>query len=241
MARFEFDAKDLVYVRIDRRRKLPVTTLLLALESESSVKASSEAYKSGKVVLPEDIEGMSQEDVLAYFYQSISYTKIKKGWQTDFHADLLKGTKLSGDLVNAKTGKVVAEAGTKMTPRLIAQLKEKGLKYVLLLDEDLIGRYAAEDQINENTGEIYIEAGEEITEETLKVLADAKVEELKTLAIDHVNVGPYIRNTLAVDKNTSREEALIDIYRVMRPGEPPTLETAQNLFNSLFLIQNVMT
>ena len=95
--------------------------------------------------------------------------------------DQLKGTKLSGDLINAKTAKVVAEAGTKMTPRLIAQLEEKGLKKVLLLDEDLIGRYAAEDLINQNTGEIYIEAGDEITEETLKVLADAKVEEVENL------------------------------------------------------------
>ena len=231
---FEFDAKDLVYVRIDRRRKLPVSTLLLALESEDSVIAGAQAKKLGKDVLPEDVDGMSPEDVLSYFYETISYTKIKKGWQTDFSSEQLKGKKLSGDLVDAKTGKVVAEAGTKMTPRLIKQLEEQGLKNVLLLDEDLIGRYAAVDVINETTGEVFIEAGEEITEETLEILTDAKVEELDTLAIDHVNVGPYIRNTLAIDKNTSREEALIDIYRVMRPGEPPTLETAQNLFNSLF-------
>ncbi|MBL4691295.1 MAG: DNA-directed RNA polymerase subunit beta, partial [Rhodospirillales bacterium] len=98
----------------------------------------------------------------------------------------------------------------------------------------LIGSYMAVDLINPKTGEIYIEAGGEITEETMEVLDNAKINEIVTLAIDHVNVGPYIRNTLTVDKNTNREEALIDIYRVMRPGEPPTLETAETLFGSLF-------
>jgi len=231
---FEFDAKDLVYVRIDRRRKLPVTTLLLALESDDSSKIREEAEKLGKSVNSDDITGMSPEDVLSYFYNTVPYTKVKRGWQTAFQGDSLRGVKLSADLVNAKTGKVAVEAGTKMTPRLIRQLEEKGLTDVLLLDEDLIGRYAAVDIINESTGEIYIEAGDEITEEIMETLADAKIQDLETLAIDHVNVGPYIRNTLAVDKNINREEALIDIYRVMRPGEPPTLETAENLFNSLF-------
>ena len=97
--------------------------------------------------------------------------------------------------------------------------------------EELIGRYAAVDIINEKTGEIYVEAGDEITQAVLDQLEEAGIDELPTLAIDHVNVGPYIRNTLAVDKNSNREEALIDIYRVMRPGEPPTLETAETLFH----------
>ena len=88
--------------------------------------------------------------------------------------------------------------------------------------------------IYDTTGEIYVEAGDEITEEVLEVFDNAKIDKISTLAIDHVNIGPYIRNTLAVDKNSTREEALIDIYRVMRPGEPPTLETAEALFNTLF-------
>ena len=100
--------------------------------------------------------------------------------------------------------------------------------------EELIGRYAAVDLINEKTGEIYVEAGEEITQAVLDLLEEAGIDDLPTLAIDHVNVGPYIRNTLAADKNSNREEALIDIYRVMRPGEPPTLETAETLFHGLF-------
>ncbi len=100
--------------------------------------------------------------------------------------------------------------------------------------EELIGRYAALDVINEKTGEIYVEAGEEITEAVLDPFEETDIDDLPTLAIDHVNVGPYIRNTLAADKNSNREEALLDIYRVMRPGEPPTLEQAETLFQGLF-------
>ena len=98
----------------------------------------------------------------------------------------------------------------------------------------MIGAYVGNDILNEETGEVFVEAGDEITEETLELLAEEKIDTLTLLAIDHVNVGPYIRNTLAIDKNTSRDDALIDIYRVMRPGEPPTLETAEAMFNSLF-------
>ena len=146
----------------------------------------------------------------------------------------MKGQKLTRDLVNAKTGKVVLEAGAKMTARTIKKLETAKVKEILVTEEDLIGRYIAEDLINDKTGEVYVEAGEEITEEVLTALEEAKVTSIPTLAIDHVTVGPYMRNTLAVDKNSSREEALIDIYRVMRPGEPPTLETAEALFKGLF-------
>jgi len=230
---FEFDAKDLVYVRIDRRRKLPVTTLLLALDSAATSKKREAAAKKGKEIELEEIEGMSPEEILDYFYDRVPFAKVKRGWKTPFEADRLRGTKLTHDLVNAKTGRTVAEEGTKMTPRLLRQLSEK-LEEVLVPDEDLIGRYIAEDVIDEKTGLVYVEAGDEITEEVLEALGEAGIEEINTLAIDHVNVGPYMRNTLAVDKNTARDEALIDIYRVMRPGEPPTLETAEGLFKSLF-------
>jgi len=231
---FEFDAKDLVYVRIDRRRKLPVTTLLLALESDNTQTLREAAEKAGKELTPEDIAGMSPEEILHYFYDVVSFSKVKRGWKTEFVGDRLRGHKLTSDIINAKTGRVAIEAGTKVTPRLLRKLEEKGLAEILVNEEDLIGRYVACDVINEETGEIYVEAGDEITEEVVESLEGAGVEEIETLAIDHVNVGPYIRNTLAVDKNSNREEALIDIYRVMRPGEPPTLETAEVLFNSLF-------
>jgi DNA-directed RNA polymerase subunit beta len=146
----------------------------------------------------------------------------------------MRGVKLMHDLIDAKTGDVVVEAGEKLTPRSIRKLKEDGLKEILVQEEDLYSRYFGEDIINEDTGEIYVEAGDEVDEEKLELLGEAGVKSFNTLAIDHTNVGPYIRNTLAVDKNRSREEALMDIYRVMRPGEPPTLETAQAMFQSLF-------
>jgi len=181
-----------------------------------------------------EIEGLTPEEVLAYFYDVVEFKRVKRGWITPFNAEMLRGVKLTSDLINGKTGRVAVEAGTKMTPRLLRQLAEKGMEEQLVADEELIGRYVANDIINVETGEVYVEAGDEIVEETLEMLTEAGVDEINTLAIDHVNVGPYIRNTLAVDKNTSRDEALIDIYRVMRPGEPPTLETAEALFYGLF-------
>jgi len=224
---FEFDAKDIVYVRIDRRRKLPVTTLLLALSEEMALPA-------GESAKAEAAAGMSPEEILDYFYDTLIFTRTKDGWKTKFDAERLRGIKLVGDLVDAKSGKVVAEAGTKMTPRLGKKLLEQGLKERVVPREEMLGSYVAVDIIDEQTGEIFIEAGDELTEESLEKLDEAGIKELSILAIDHINVGPYIRNTLAMDKNSSREDALIDIYRVMRPGEPPTPEAAEALLNGLF-------
>jgi DNA-directed RNA polymerase subunit beta len=229
---FEFDAKDLVYVRIDRRRKLPATTLLLALWN----KTVDAKLKKGEQITDDDrrFGGMSTEEVLSFFYKQVVFTKTKKGWTTPFEMERFKGIKLVADLVDAKTGKAVAEAGTKMTPRLAKKLQEAGLKDMLVQPEEIIGRFSALDVVNEETGEILLEAGDEISQATLTTLEETGAKELATLNIDHVNVGPYIRNTLKADKNSSREEALIDIYRVMRPGEPPTLDTAEALFRGLF-------
>ena len=231
---FEFDAKDLVFVRIDRRRKLPVTTLLMALDNDATAVKRAKAEANGETLDPLDAEGMSKEDVLNFFYNQVSYIRTKKGWKTAFDGQRMRGVKLTKDLINAKTGKVAVEAGEKLTPRLLRKLEESNLSEILVSSEELIGSYVAEDIFNEASGEIYAEPGEEITEAGIEAIEAAGVTEIKVLAIDHVNVGPYIRNTLAVDKNTSREEALIDIYRVMRPGEPPTLDTAEALFKSLF-------
>ncbi len=206
---FEFDAKDIVYVRIDRRRKLPVTTLLYAL-------------------------GLDSEGILSTFYNRVTFTKAKEGWRVPFDAERFRGVKPEHDLVDAKTGKVVVEAGKKMTPRLARKLAEDGLKELRVQDEDLFGRYLADEIVNMETGEIFAEAGEEITPKLLQTLVEAGYDELATLDIDHVNTGAFIRNTLAVDKCTNRDQALIDIYRVMRPGEPPTPETGEALFQSLF-------
>ncbi|MEE8548132.1 MAG: DNA-directed RNA polymerase subunit beta, partial [Alphaproteobacteria bacterium] len=231
---FEFDAKDLVYVRIDRRRKLPVTTLLLALDSGETAKLRSERARSGDTLEPEEVSGMAQEEILDYFYKKVPFTWTKKGWSAPVAVDLLRGTKLASDLVNAKTGRVAVKAGTKITPRVVKKLTAQGLKERLVPREDVIGRYVASDIIDEKSGEIFVEVGGEITDEILTAIEEAGLKKLSTLDIDHVKVGPYIRSTLAADKNQGREDALIDIYRVMRPGEPPTLETAEALFKGLF-------
>ena len=231
---FEFDAKDITHVRIDRRRKLPVTTLLMALDSDETARKRIELAEEGGQLPPEQAVGMSIEDILAYFYDKVGFSRAKDGWKTPFDAETMRGMKLTHDLVDAKTGDVVAEEGDKLSPRVCRKLEEDGLKEILVQDEELYGRYFAEDIINEETGEIYVEAGDEIDEDKLITISEAGVKAFNTLAIDHTNVGPYIRNTLAVDRNRSREEALMDIYRVMRPGEPPTLETAEAMFQSLF-------
>src|SRR5271156_2200613 len=210
----EFDAKDIVHARVDRRRKIPVTSLLYAL-------------------------GMSGEEILNTFYKQVPYKRTKEGWRVPFDANRLRGYKAVADLVDADTGKVVLEAGKKLTVRQARQLAEKGLKALRLSDEELIGHYIAEDLVNTKTGEIYAEAGDEITgterkdgewdinvaKTPLLSLIELGYKELPLLDIDHINVGAYIRNTLAIDKNMTREEALFDIYRVMRPGEPPTVDT----------------
>ena len=210
----EFDAKDIVYARIDRRRKIPVTSLLYAL-------------------------GLDNEEILSTFYKKISYKRFvdktkQAAWRVPYDVERMKGIKASVDILDADTGEVIVEAGKKLTVRGARLLAERGVKAIKAQDEDLYGQYIAEDLYNPQTGEIFAEAGDEITAKSLVALIDAGFEELPILDIDHINIGPYIRNTLAVDKNSNREEALFDIYRVMRPGEPPTLETGEAMFNSLF-------
>jgi DNA-directed RNA polymerase subunit beta len=205
----EFDAKDIVYARIDRRRKIPVTSLLKAL-------------------------GLDAEEILDTYYKTVSFEKTKTGWQKPFDAEKMKNAKPTFDLIDAKTGAVVHEGGKKLTPRSAKKLATDGLTHLAVVEEDLYGQFIARDLVNLKTGEIFAEAGDEIDEKLLNKLKDNGFEELPILDIDHVTVGAYIRNTLAVDKNESREDALFDIYRVMRPGEPPTVETAEAMFKSLF-------
>ena len=218
---FEFDAKDIVYARIDRRRKLPVTTLLYAL-------------------------GMDQEDIMSAYYDTVSFRHEKgRGWVTKFFPERVRGTRPTYDLIDAATGEVIAEAGKKVTPRAVKKLIEEGAVTELLIPFDhIVGKFVAQDIINEENGAIYVEAGDELTVEydkdgqliggTLKDLLDAGFTDIPVLDIDNVNVGAYIRNTMAQDKNMNRETALLDIYRVMRPGEPPTVEAASGLFDTLF-------
>ncbi len=229
---FEFDAKDLLYVRIDRKRKLPITTLLYALEGAASAAARAAKRAEGGDVDAMEIRGMDANEILGYFYDTVNFAKTAKGWARPFDAESFRGVKLLSPLVDAETGEVVADAETKLTARLVRKIAET-TREVLVGEADLIGRFIAHDIVNMDTGEIYGEAGEEITEARLAALEEAGVTELPVLAIDGAK-GPWIRNTLTVDKNASRDEALIDIYRVMRPGEPPTAETAETMLQGLF-------
>jgi len=212
---FEFDAKDIVYVRIDRRRKLPATTFLMGL-------------------------GMDGEEILKTFYDIVPYEKKKAkkggeaGWVTPYKPERWRGVKPEFDLVDAATGEVIAAAGHKISARAAKKLQDGGVKSLRLGPDALIGRYLANDAVNFKTGEIYVEAGDELDAASIAVLEEQGFETIEVLDIDHVTVGAYMRNTLRIDKNSAREDALFDVYRVMRPGEPPTPEAAEAMFNSLF-------
>ena len=229
---FEFDSKDLVYVRIDRKRKLPVTTLLYALDNDRTLRIRAERAAAGEPMDLNDVKGLDAEEILAAFYTQVGFTRTAKGWSRVFDAEAYRGITLAEALVDADTGEIVAEATTKITARNAKKIAEN-TKTVLVGRADLLGRFVARDLVNDETGEIYAEAGEELVEARLAALEDAGITELPTLAVDQSN-GPWIRNTLAVDKNSNRDDALVDIYRVMRPGEPPTPETAEALFRGLF-------
>ena len=229
---FEFDSKDLVYVRIDRKRKLPVTTLLYALESTATEELRAARVAKGEPVEISEIRGMDAEEMLTYFYNQVVFTRTPKGWARPFEPDAFRGLKLLEPLIDADTGEMVADADAKLTARAARKIAET-VKEVLVGRADLLGRFVAVDLVNDETGEIYAEAGEELAEARLAALEAAGVDKLPTLAVDQ-STGPWLRNTLTVDKNTNRDDALIDIYRVMRPGEPPTPETAEALFRGLF-------
>ncbi len=229
---FEFDSKDLVYVRIDRKRKLPITTLFYALDNIATEELRvARAAKGEPVDIPE-IRGMDAEEILGFFYGQVPFTRTPKGWARPFDPEAYRGITLAEALTDADTGQEVAAAGVKLNNRSARKIAEN-TKTVLVGRADLLGRYVAIDLVNEETGEIYADAGEELAEARLAAIEEAGITVLPTLAIDQSN-GPWIRNTLAVDKNSGREDALTDIYRVIRPGEPPTPETAEALFRGLF-------
>lgn len=210
---FEFDHKDNMYVRIDRRRKLPATIILRAL-------------------------GMSTQEILDTYYDSVT-VQVKAGkkettYALGFEPVFYEGVKLLTDLVDADSGDVIAEAGTKPTRRKIRKAKEDGVKWVKQTEDELAGRYLAEALIDKDSGEVLFDGGAEVTAEVLAKIGEMKLKEFKILKIDHLNVGSYIRNTIQIDKTSTPEEALVEIYKVMRPGEPPTVEASTKLFTSMF-------
>jgi len=231
---FEFDAKDVLNVRIDRRRKLPVTTFLMALDNDESAAYRARQIEAGKPIDASKINGMSPEEILAAFYDTVTYDRVKKGWETEFLPERYNGIKLKFDLVDAESGKVKVKAGQKITVRKAEKLKEEGVNKVLITDEELSGSFIAKNIYDADTGEVLFEAGDELNKKIIDQLQEMGMTSIETLFIDYINVGPYIRNTLASDKCRSRADALVDIYRVMRPGEPPTLESADAMLHGLF-------
>ena len=206
----EYDIKDILYFRIDRKRKIPVTTLLMAL-------------------------GHDKDEILNLFHNPIRYDVVEdSSCKTKFLFEKYKNSKLRFDLIDADTGKKVAKESTKIPLPLAQKFHKEGLKNILVNFEELHGRYFANDIINEKTGEVYFESGDEVTLETADKFKKLGIKTFYLSEIDGVNIGSYLRNTLVVDKNNNSDEACMDIYRVLRPGEPPTVETSRNLFNNLF-------
>ena len=207
----EFDHKDIIHCRIDRKKKIPITSFLMAM-------------------------GIKRDEVLSIFYNTEIYSLNSKDnrWKVNFNPKNIKTGKLQKSLINASNGKVVVKQGTKINPAIAKKLFNDGLKNLLLEDDDLIGKFIADDIINEKTGEIYFESSDEITSETIDRIKELKISKIPVLEIDGINIGSFIRDTLRVDKNLSPEESVVEIYKVLRPGEPPNLETAFEVFNSLF-------
>jgi DNA-directed RNA polymerase subunit beta len=205
----EFDVKDILYFRIDRRRKLYITTLLRALDYD-------------------------KEQIFDEFYSKVEYKISGKNWVTKFKPEKLKGVKIYQDIIDADNGEVLVAANTKVTPRMIKQFNDKGERNCIVTSEALIGSFVAQDIVDDETGEIIAESGDEMTLQTIEQLEELKLDSIKVLDIDYKQVGPYIRNSLILDKNISKEEALADIYRVMRPGEPSTPEASEKLFQQTF-------
>ncbi|MBF0271389.1 MAG: DNA-directed RNA polymerase subunit beta [Magnetococcales bacterium] len=205
---FEFDPKDIVYARIDRRRKLPVTTLLRAM-------------------------GMSGEEILNRFYDSEQFRKQGVVWEKKLDLDRLMGSRFNYAIVDPETGEELVSAKRKITARAVKKIQQLGLEWLPVPAEDLVGRFVSHDMHNTN-GDLLAEAGTEVTEDLLVIIDEAGIKQIDVLFIDYATVGPYLRNTMSLDKNQTTDDSLIDIYRMMRPGEPPTIDAATNLFNNLF-------
>lgn len=206
---FEFDIKDVLYVRIDRRRKLPVTGLLKAL-------------------------GYNTEELLREFYHTDTVLSGSEGYKIVFKPETFIGQRAVGDIIDPENGEVLAKAGRKITRNLSKRIKKAGITEIAVQEIDLVGRYSAIDIIDVNTGELICACNEAITESMLDKMRENSISEFELLFIDGVTVTESFRKTLMADKVATTEEALIEIYRRLRPSSPPTVEIAQTFFDNLF-------
>jgi len=207
---FEFDPKDQVFVRIDRRRKLHATILLRAL-------------------------GYTSEEILAMFFETSVYHLADDGQVTlDLVPSRLRGEIAQFDIKGKKGSKVIVETGRRITARHIRQLEEAGIEQLVVPQEYLYGKSTAKDIIDPETGEIFCECNSELSEELLEKLAEAGIVDIEVLYTNDLDCGPFISETLRSDPTSNRMEALVEIYRMMRPGEPPTKDSAEGLFHNLF-------
>src|SRR3982750_1927677 len=207
---FEFDPKDLLYVRIDRRRKLHATVLLRAL-------------------------GYSTEELLNYYYDTeLVFLEPQKKYAKSLEYDLLPGQRATRDIRHPVTREILVKKNRKFTKLAIKKLQEHNVDRLPVEVAELVGKVAATDVIDETTGEVILQCNEEVTEAKLDELRDHNIAQFKVLFIDNLNVGSYLRDTLIADKLQTPDEAIMEIYRRLRPGDPPTVETAQNLFHNLF-------
>ena len=205
---FEFDPLDCIFVRIDRRRKLPATILLRAL-------------------------GYNNEEILGMFFDTSTVHFDKDTIKLELVPERLRGETLSFDIKGPR-GKVIVEAGRRVTARHIREMDKAGVKRIEVPDEYLIGKVVARDIIDEETGEVMIEANSEIDAELLQKIKDSGLKKLDLLYINELDCGPFISDTLRIDQTQTKLDALVEIYRMMRPGEPPTKEAAEMLFQNLF-------
>ncbi|MDR3031293.1 MAG: DNA-directed RNA polymerase subunit beta [Holosporales bacterium] len=234
---FEFDHRDVLYVRIDRKRKVLASTFFMCLEGRETEEYKKK-IKNGEPIPANRITGMSKEEILNTFNKSVEYRKIKGGWSVAFIKDTFKGKRLDKDLINATTMEAVARAGDKMTPRALNLLEESGLQFLFVAEEDFIGKIIALDYINENTGEIYLEAGEEITESTLEKIKSLGLKKVSVLLTDYQSSISYMLNTFSYSKCINRDEAFLELYRSLIPGEPPTIWGGEELLNSMIFDPN---
>jgi len=206
---FEFDPRDILYVRIDRRRKFPVTVLLRAL-------------------------GMTTEDLINYFYQTDTVVFDGKKAMVVFKPDHIVGFKTGRDIRDPKSNELIAKEGRKLTRAMIRQMEAARVKHVPVALEDVIGRVAARNIVDPETQEVLVECNQELTQEKLDQIRDKGISEIEVIFLDESRMGPYLRNTLILDKMHTPQEAIIEIYRRMRPGDPPTIQTATTFCNNLF-------